>query len=123
MTNYNAWKKEFFEDLTNKRTTYKDMIDFCCDSLILNNALIETLINNGFYFDEYTGTQYDEETDEYTEIYQYFIIDSGDAERLAEFTNELVLYNEDLDLYFYVYCIMVQHGQGFRQIGKALMKL
>ena len=100
MTNYNTWKKEFFEDLRNERTTYKDMINFCCDSLILNNTLIETLIDNGFYFDEYTGVQYDEERGEYIEIYQYFIIDSGAAERLAEFTNELVLYNDDLDLYF-----------------------
>lgn len=34
---------EFLKELKEERTTYKDMIDFCCDSLILNNDIIGEL--------------------------------------------------------------------------------
>ena len=40
----------------------------------------------------------------YYDVYQYFIIGSGDAERLKEYTNELVYYCEDLDLYILGVC-------------------
>ena len=53
----------------------------------------------GFYFDDYCGSRYDEENDEYVDIYQQYIITSQDAERLAEYTNEIVFYNETLDMY------------------------
>lgn len=93
------FEKEFLKELKEKRATYKDMIDFCCDSLILNNNIIEELQKNGYYFDIYCGNDYDEEDDIYKEIYQYYIISEQDAERLATYTNEVVYYNEDLDLY------------------------
>lgn len=35
----------------------------------------------------------------YHEIYQYYIISDNGAEILREWTNEIVLYNEELDLY------------------------
>ena len=90
---------EFLKELREKRTTYKDMIDFCCDSLVLNNDIINELTKHGFYFDTFCGVDYDEELDEYTEVYQYYIINKQDANRLAEYTNELVIYNYGLDLY------------------------
>lgn len=90
---------DFFTNLREEHNSYKEMIDFCCDSLILNNDLIAQLTNKGFYFDDYCGTQYDEENDDYIDIYQWYIIDGNDAERLARYTNEIVLYNEELDLY------------------------
>lgn len=71
------------------------------------------------FFDVYTGSErtfynadgdeiteqefYDLEDsgayEEYDDIYQYYIISSSDADRLADFTHQLVIYNEDLDLY------------------------
>ena len=112
--------KTFFERIKEGRTTYKDMIDFCCDSLILNNNLIE-LQKEGYCFDTFCGDvfeyfnknweiiieeEYDrlnekgaETHEQPTDIYQYFIITERDAERLQEYTNELVIYNEQLDLY------------------------
>lgn len=115
-----GFNKEFLKELREKRTTYKDMIDFCCDDMILNNYLIEELGKNGYDFDFYCGSdlyyidnngntitpqQTDKmDLDEYSEecktIYQYYIISSNSAERLSEFTNEIVMYNNDLDLYF-----------------------
>lgn len=98
-TKCNDFKTNFLDDLKRTKTTYKGMIDFCCESLVLNNYIIKELTAKDFYFDYYCGTDYDEETDTYEEIYQYYIIGWQDAERLAEYTNEIVLCNDDLDLY------------------------
>ena len=112
-------RKEFFKELKEKRKSYKDMIDFCCDSLIMNNCIINELSKNNIYFDNYCGSEcyyidnngneitskqaeemeLDEYCEEYAEIYQYFIISEQDAERLKEYTNEIVYYNEDFGLY------------------------
>ena len=97
-------RKEFFENLKAERTTYKDMIDFCCDNLVMNNSIMQELTAKGFYFDIENGTDYNEEEDYYYEVYQYFIISFLDAERLKEYTNELVYYCEELDLYILGVC-------------------
>ena len=101
---YKIMRKDFFENLKAEKTTYREMIDFCCDNLVMNNYIIQELSAKGFYFDIENGTDYDEEEDCYYDVYQYFIIDSGDAERLKEYTNELVYYCEDLDLYILGVC-------------------
>lgn len=93
------WKKEFIAELKEKRTSYADMIDFCCDSLILNNSIQCASEKCGCYFYDYCGNSWDEEADECVEWYQQFIVSERDAERLAEYTNELVVYCEELDLY------------------------
>ena len=41
----------------------------------------------------------EEEQDEQPEIFQYFIISDQGARILEEYTNEIIFYNEDLDLY------------------------
>ena len=72
------------------------MVEFCCDCMILNNTII------GAFWDDwqvYCGNDYDDESESYVEIYQYYIISERDAERLAEYTNELVYYNDRLDVY------------------------
>ena len=80
------------------------MIEFCCDSLILNNYIMPELTNNGLYFEVVSGSDYDEEEDYYYDVYQNYIIGSHDAERLIEYTNELVYYCETLDLYILGVC-------------------
>lgn len=115
------WTKEFLERMKKERASYSEMIDFCCDSLVLNNDIQKELEQAGFCFDIYCGDYseyYDEDGKEITskkfeemyemgvdveecpkEIYQQYIISDRDAERLEEYTNELVLYCEKLDLY------------------------
>lgn len=51
------------------------------------------------YWELYNGSDYDEEEDEYAEIFQCFIIDEKGAEILSYWTNEIVYYNEALDMY------------------------
>ena len=45
------------------------------------------------------GSDYDEENDTYIEIYQYYIISSSGAKLLEWWTDEIVFYNEKLDMY------------------------
>lgn len=115
------WRIEFLEKMHDERADYKSMIDFCCDSLVLNNYIQKELEQAGFYFDTYCGdyyAYYNADGDEITrekfeeleelgedckeyidDIYQQFIISAQDADRLRDYTNELVLYCEQLDLY------------------------
>jgi len=119
-----SYRKEFLKELIKDRNNYKDIIDFCCDSLIMNNYIVQELAKKEIYFDNYCGSEcyyldnngneitskqaeemsFDEYYEKYYDIYQYFIIDSTGAERLKEYTNEIVLYNEDLDLYLLCVC-------------------
>lgn len=91
------------EELKGKKdgdfASYAQMIDAYCDNLILNNSIIETAAKNDLYFELYSGCDYDEENDYYYDIYQYYIIGEYDAERLAENTNEIIYYNDELDIY------------------------
>lgn len=115
--------KENLKELKEKKTTYDQMIDYCCDNCIMNNYIVEELQKKDIFFETYCGsecTYYNKDDEEITEeeyyrlennedftgayykyddIYRYYIISSYDAERLADYTNELVIYNNDLDLY------------------------
>ena len=111
--------KELINEFKETKKSYSDMIDFCCDNLILNNYLIEELGNLDMFPDIYCGTDveyfdfdgneltaeqaeemsYDDYEEHYIEFYQYYIISERDAERLATYTNETVFYFSDLDLY------------------------
>lgn len=106
---------ELLKKLREERPTYKDMIDFCCDNMIMSD-IRSKLYCDEFYFEPYSGKDFyyvddngDEITEEeynenggdyeYLDVYQEFIIGNQDAERLAEYTNEIVLYCERLDMY------------------------
>lgn len=112
--------KENLTKLRKEKTTYYDMINYCCDNLILANETYDKLASDGYYFDTFCGswsTYYNADCEEITEdeyyeqeddgayqveddIFQFFIIDNEDARRLSEYTNELVIYNDVLNLYF-----------------------
>ena len=62
-----------------------------------NIILCNNIVN--LELEPFCGNEYDEETDEFTEIYQYYIIEASFAEYLARATDEIVFYNNDLDLY------------------------
>lgn len=113
----NNWKKDFLKELREKRTTYSDMVDFCADGLILNNTIEGKALEMGFYPETYCGRQtyyVDGDGNEITEdeyyeredgqevfedVFQYFIINEQSAERFKEYTNELVIYIEELDIF------------------------
>ncbi|WP_455053463.1 hypothetical protein, partial [Mogibacterium sp.] len=59
---------------------------------VLNNNIIQKADD----WEVVNGLDYDEETDDYTEIYQYFIISESGFETLSDCTDELVYYSEEL---------------------------
>ena len=65
---------------------------------VLNNDIINKTSEIG-YWDVINGSEYDEETDSYADIFQYYIISAQGAEILQRETEEIVFYNEELDLY------------------------
>lgn len=65
---------------------------------ILNNDIIQKTADIG-YWEEYNGSEYDAESDEYIDVFQYYIISEQGARILSECTEEIVWYNEELDMY------------------------
>lgn len=90
----------------------------CCDALILNNDIIKFDID---FWEEYSGELYNyynangdiitcEEYDnisdgdtQHKDIYQYYIIPEYAAEFLKEYTDEIILYNERINMF--LWCI------------------
>ena len=115
--NYTNEDKKFLQRLIDEHPTYSQMVEFCSENIILNNYIVPELAQKGYLFDTYCGkgeTYYNEEGEEitreeyeeqedcgaysqYDDIYQYCIVDSPD--RFEQYTNELLIYNEELDLY------------------------
>lgn len=82
----------------NLRTNYKTAVNWLNGSLILCNDIVnidDSVLENCRF--EY----YNEETDEYTEIFQYFLTSysSDDVLFLEKHFNLLFSYSEKLDLY------------------------
>lgn len=63
-----------------------------------NNDIISKTQELG-YWECVNGSEYDEEIGEVNEIYQYYIISESGFETLQRMTNEIVFYNEELDMY------------------------
>ena len=66
------------------------------DSVLNNNIIAKTERDD---WECVNGREYDEETEEFFEIFQYYIISDQGARILEELTDEIVFYNYDLDLY------------------------
>ena len=108
MNNKKVWKSEYF--FGNKISNYgleNHFVDYgtlakSFDAVLCNN------ITKLFYCEisgEYSevelvnGLDCDDESNEYYDIFQYFIIDSNGVNILKEFTDEIVYYIEPLDMY------------------------
>lgn len=65
---------------------------------ILNNQIIQNTQSIG-YWDIVNGCEHDTDTDGYKEIFQYYIISKTGYEVLVDFTDEIVFYNDALDMY------------------------
>lgn len=65
---------------------------------ILNNSIIGYGVD---YWEIVNGCDYDEDENSYSEIFQYYIISESGAEFLQHYTDEIVYYNEKLDIYLW----------------------
>lgn len=70
-----------------------------CFDAVLANDLMEKTLDIG-YWEQESGFSADEEED-FPEVFQWYIVDSYGAELLERETNEIIYYNEELDLYLW----------------------
>ena len=68
---------------------------------VLNNDILSATIGKIGEWEEWNGSEYDEETDTYRDIFQWYIISENGAHILKAHTNEIVWYNEALDMYLW----------------------
>lgn len=78
-------------------------VDYKCLSnivgnIILNNNIINYEVDN---WELINGIDYNEENEEYIDIFQYYIIDNWGVEFLEKYTDEIIYYNEVLDIYLW----------------------
>lgn len=74
------------------------MVDFCIDNIIFNEAVMRTIQEDeGFSYVPFCNANVLEKYD----TFEFAIIDELGAKKFKEFTNELVLYCEKLDLYIW----------------------
>lgn len=67
---------------------------------VLNNEIYGFVLGHIGDWSLESGCDYDEETEEYTDIFQYYIVDTQGAEILKEI-GEIVYYNDTLDMYLW----------------------
>lgn len=90
--------------LENGYLDYYTLSEIVGDMVLANQLIRETNYYDWDVVSGYGGPDYlDVETDEMgdTEIYQYYIISDSGAQFLTEHTDEIVFYNEKLDLYLW----------------------
>lgn len=71
----------------------------CFDAVLNNEIFLKTC--NEYYWELENGCDYDDETGDTTEVLQWYIISDQGAQILKEFTNEIVYYNDVLDMYLW----------------------
>ncbi|MGA1047344.1 MAG: hypothetical protein ACO3UU_05000 [Minisyncoccia bacterium] len=77
--------------------TYRDFLDFTKESIILCNNIASDIE----YLELENGDDYDEETGEYKEIMQWYIVSNNLSEYIKLFTNDILYYHSKLDIYIW----------------------
>ena len=105
MKNYIHNSKYFYgqtisnDEIENGYMSYRTLAN-ALHGCILNNEIYSKAFNFGEW-ELVNGYDYDEETEEYYDIYQWYIISGYGAEILQDCTNEIVYYHEELDIYLW----------------------
>ena len=78
-------------------------LDYYTLSKIVGSSILNNDVFMKFGYENWTlenGLEEDEDGN-YLEVYQYYIITDSGARFLSDFTDELVFYNEELDMYLW----------------------
>ena len=68
---------------------------------ILANTAREEIGKEFWDIEEFCWGTYDADTDDYIDVYQSYVISKQGAEYLRDYTDEIVVYSEEYDLYFW----------------------
>ena len=78
---------------------YVDYATLCKPiNMVLNNDIMEKTSNIGFW-EPVQGFDNDEDGNNIREIFQFYIIDDNGAKMLQELTDEILFYNEEIDMW------------------------
>ena len=80
----------------NGRVDYRCLAN--CFDAVLNNDILQNTAEIGCW-DIVNGSEYDEKTDEYAEIFQLYIVSESGAEIIQKYTDDVLYYNEKLNMY------------------------
>lgn len=68
---------------------------------VLNNNIIEKGWDIGSGWELVNGSEFDEETEEENEVFQWFIVSDAGAQMIQDYTDEILYYHEELDVYLW----------------------
>ena len=68
---------------------------------VLNNNIFDMGWNIGNGWELVNGSDYDEETEESLEVFQWFIVSDNGAQMIQDYTDEILYYHEELDIYLW----------------------
>ena len=104
MKNTNVWNSKYFYGnkisdygLKNGYVDYRTLANSF--NHVLNNDIVRLFTD--YYFELVNGCDYDDETGDTTEVFQFYIISENGYKILEELTDEIVYYNSDLDMYIW----------------------
>ena len=81
--------------------SYEELASRVWPCILANTASQEAEKLADYCLEEFAGSLYDEEAEEYDDVYQSYIITKSWAEYLRDHTDEVVVYSKILDLYFW----------------------
>lgn len=91
---------EEIEDIESKIEELEEAISTAFDDMLLEVfEIFEKETREKIANLEAEKEELEEQENEYPEIYQYYIISDAGAKILEDYTNEIVYYNSDLDMY------------------------
>lgn len=85
------------EGLKYKRVDYATLAN-AFDAVLCNN-IVDLMGTGNMNWDVVNGSEYDEESECYEDVFQYFIIDYAGYNILSYYTDEIVYYCDELDMY------------------------
>ena len=68
---------------------------------VLNNNIFNMGWNIGNGWELVNGSDYDEETEEEQDVFQWFIVSDSGAQMIQDYTDEILYYHEELDVYLW----------------------
>lgn len=76
-------------------------VDYACLSKSFDAVLCNNMDKRIDFLTLENGEDYDEENNCYVDIFQWYIIDDNGYRILKEYTNEIVYYDNELDVYIW----------------------
>lgn len=92
-------KKYYYGNEISEYGIRNGFVDYRTLAQSFNHVLNNNIINNVCDWELVCGCEFEDGSEDFKEIFQYYIVDENGADILINETNEIVFYNESLDMY------------------------